>query len=90
MAMDSLRLLLPLGRRLPALRAGQKQAIGNSATNSIGGYANWTNFSNTLSKKNIQQNVKGLDFIMRVETGSLNSMFWVSVAKRWMKDVVKG
>jgi hypothetical protein len=40
--------------------------IGNSATWSIGGYANWTNISDGRFKKNIKENVKGLDFIMKL------------------------
>ena len=40
--------------------------IGNAATNSIGGYANWTNFSDGRYKRNIKENVKGIDFIMRL------------------------
>jgi hypothetical protein len=46
--------------------ASSQARIGNSATNSIGGYANWTNFSDGRYKKNMQENVKGLDFIMRL------------------------
>jgi hypothetical protein len=46
--------------------ASSQARIGNSATNSIGGYANWTNFSDGRYKKNIQQNVQGLDFIMKL------------------------
>jgi len=40
--------------------------IGNSATWSIGGFVGWTNFSDGRFKKDIQENVKGLDFIMRL------------------------
>ena len=40
--------------------------IGNSANWSYGGYANWTNISDGLYKKNIQENVKGLEFIMKL------------------------
>lgn len=40
--------------------------IGNTATWSIGGYANWSNFSDGRYKKDIQENVKGLDFIMKL------------------------
>ncbi len=46
--------------------ASSQARIGNSATNSIGGYADWTNFSDGRYKKNMQENVKGLDFIMRL------------------------
>lgn len=40
--------------------------IGNTATRSIGGYAGWTNFSDGRFKKNIQENVKGIEFIMKL------------------------
>jgi trimeric autotransporter adhesin len=40
--------------------------IGNSATWSIGGYASWSNFSDGRFKKDIQENVKGLDFILKL------------------------
>jgi trimeric autotransporter adhesin len=40
--------------------------IGNSATWSIGGYAGWSNFSDGRYKKDIKEDVKGLDFIMRL------------------------
>jgi hypothetical protein len=46
--------------------------IGNSATSSIGGYANWTNFSDGRYKKNMRENVKGLDFIMRLRPITYN------------------
>lgn len=40
--------------------------IGNSATWSIGGYAGWSNFSDGRYKKDIKEDVKGLDFIMKL------------------------
>jgi len=40
--------------------------IGNSATWSIGGYADWTNFSDGRFKKDVKENVKGIDFIMKL------------------------
>ena len=40
--------------------------IGNSATWSIGGYAGWSNFSDGRYKKNIKEDVKGLEFIMKL------------------------
>jgi hypothetical protein len=40
--------------------------IGNSATWSIGGYAGWSNFSDGRYKKDIREDVKGLDFIMKL------------------------
>jgi trimeric autotransporter adhesin len=40
--------------------------IGNSATWSIGGYANWSNISDGRYKKDVQEDVKGIDFIMKL------------------------
>jgi hypothetical protein len=38
--------------------------IGNSSVTSIGGYSDWTNFSDIRYKQNIREDVGGLDFIM--------------------------
>jgi trimeric autotransporter adhesin len=46
--------------------------IGNSATTSIGGYANWTNISDGRVKKNIKQNVPGLAFINKLQPVTYN------------------
>jgi hypothetical protein len=52
---------------------GSSQArFGNSATSSIGGYADWTNFSDGRYKKNMKEEVKGLDFIMRLRPVTYN------------------
>jgi trimeric autotransporter adhesin len=40
--------------------------FGNSATSSIGGYVGWTNISDGRFKKDIQEDVKGLDFILKL------------------------
>ena len=46
---------------------GSSQArIGNSATVSIGGYAPWSNISDGRFKKNLSEDVKGLEFIMKL------------------------
>ena len=52
--------------------ASSQARIGNSATNSIGGYANWTNLSDSRFKKNIKENVVGLDFIMKLKPVTYN------------------
>ncbi|MBL7740755.1 MAG: tail fiber domain-containing protein [Chitinophagaceae bacterium] len=46
--------------------------IGNSASWSIGGYASWTNFSDGRYKKNIKEDVKGLDFILKLRPVTYN------------------
>ncbi|MFL5788419.1 MAG: hypothetical protein ACJ748_10225, partial [Flavisolibacter sp.] len=43
--------------------ASNKVVVGNTAVTSIGGYANWTNFSDGRYKKNIKEDVPGLEFI---------------------------
>ncbi len=40
--------------------------LGNGAVTSIGGFANWTNISDGRVKKDIEESVKGLDFILRL------------------------
>jgi hypothetical protein len=46
--------------------ASSQARIGNTATNSIGGQVGWTTLSDGRYKKNVQENVKGIDFIMRL------------------------
>jgi hypothetical protein len=46
--------------------ASSQARIGNLYTNSIGGYASWSNFSDGRYKKDAQDDVKGIDFIMRL------------------------
>lgn len=40
--------------------------LGNTTNGPVGGYANWTNFSDGRFKTGIQENVIGLDFIRRL------------------------
>ncbi|MCF8238357.1 MAG: tail fiber domain-containing protein [Saprospiraceae bacterium] len=40
--------------------------IGNGQVTSIGGFANWTNISDRRVKKDIEENVQGLDFILKL------------------------
>jgi len=46
--------------------------IGNLSTTSIGGYTNWTNLSDKRYKKNITENVPGLNFIMQLKAVTYN------------------
>lgn len=48
------------------ITAPNQVRIGNSNVTSIGGFANWSNISDSRFKKNIQQNVPGLDFILQL------------------------
>jgi len=52
--------------------ASNQVRIGNSGVTSIGGYTNWTNISDSRFKKNVQEDVKGLDFIMALRPVSYN------------------
>ena len=49
------------------ITASNQVRIGNSSITSIGGYAGWTNLSDGRYKKNIQQNVPGLEFIRQLK-----------------------
>jgi hypothetical protein len=46
--------------------------IGNSSITSIGGFADWTNVSDKRFKSNIQENVSGLDFILKLRPVTYN------------------
>jgi len=46
--------------------ADNQVRIGNSFVTSIGGYAGWTNFSDGRYKLAVNENVKGLDFIVKL------------------------
>jgi hypothetical protein len=53
---------MALGYNANATAANQVR-IGNASVSSIGGYANWTNVSDQRFKKNIKEDVFGLNFI---------------------------
>ena len=46
--------------------------IGSSLMASIGGYKNWTNLSDGRYKQNIKEDVKGLEFIMKLRPVTYN------------------
>ena len=46
--------------------ASNKVVIGNSFVTSIGGFANWSNFSDGRFKQNIKEDVPGLSFIIKL------------------------
>lgn len=52
--------------------ASSQARIGNSSTNSIGGFASWSNLSDGKFKQNITENVKGLEFIMKLKPVTYN------------------
>ena len=57
-----------------AVNASNKVVIGNSSVTSIGGFANWSNFSDGRFKQNVKEDVPGLSFIskLRPVTYTLN------------------
>jgi hypothetical protein len=52
--------------------ADDQVRIGNQYVTSIGGYAEWSNISDERFKKDVQSNVKGLDFIMKLNPVTYN------------------
>ncbi len=46
--------------------ASNQVRLGNSYVTSIGGYTNWTNLSDGRFKKNMKENVPGLEFITKL------------------------
>jgi hypothetical protein len=51
---------------LANVTASNQVRIGNNAVTSIGGFAGWTNVSDGRYKKDIVEDVKGLDFILKL------------------------
>lgn len=65
---------------------GVNQArIGNSSVTSIGGYANWTNISDGRYKKNVREDVKGIDFINKLRPVTYN-LDVTGISKRLNED----
>ncbi len=56
--------------------ASNSVRIGNSSVSSIGGYAAWTNLSDGRYKNNVQENVHGLDFILKLRPVTYNMDVW--------------
>ncbi|MFT3703197.1 MAG: tail fiber domain-containing protein [Agriterribacter sp.] len=52
--------------------ASNQVRIGNSSVTSIGGYVNWSNISDGRFKKNIKENVAGLEFINKLKPITYN------------------
>lgn len=46
--------------------------LGNASVSVIGGYSNWSNFSDRRLKINVQENVAGLEFIKKLRPVSYN------------------
>ncbi len=54
------------------ITASNQVRIGKSTVTSIGGYAGWSNLSDGRYKKNIKENVKGLEFINKLRPVTYN------------------
>ncbi|MCS6917245.1 MAG: tail fiber domain-containing protein, partial [Chitinophagales bacterium] len=48
------------------ITASNQVRVGNGSVTSIGGFANWTNVSDARYKKEVQENVPGLEFISKL------------------------
>lgn len=48
------------------ITASNQVRIGNSGVTSIGGYVGWTNLSDERFKRDVQENVPGISFIMKL------------------------
>lgn len=54
------------------MSASNQVRIGSSSVTSIGGYTNWSNISDGRVKKNIKENVPGLDLINKLKPVTYN------------------
>jgi hypothetical protein len=54
------------------ITASDQVRVGRASTTSIGGFVNWSNISDKRFKKNIQQDVPGLDFILQLQPVTYN------------------
>jgi len=54
------------------ITASNQIRFGNTTVTSIGGYADWTNISDGRFKSSITEDVKGLDFILKLRPVSYN------------------
>ena len=52
--------------------ANNQVRLGNSSVTSVGGFVGYTNLSDGRYKKNVQEDVKGLDFIMKLRPVTYN------------------
>lgn len=48
------------------ISGGNQVRVGNTSISSIGGYVSWTNYSDGRFKKNVKENVSGLNFINKL------------------------
>tara|TARA_B110000908_G_C10246905_1_gene449373 strand:+ start:1042 stop:2742 length:1701 start_codon:yes stop_codon:yes gene_type:complete len=55
-----------------SISASNQIRLGNSSVTSIGGNRSWTNLSDGRFKKNIKEDVKGLDFILKLRPVTYN------------------
>jgi hypothetical protein len=55
-----------------SITASYQARVGYTGTTSIGGYQLWSNLSDGRFKNNVQEDVKGIDFIMRLRPVTYN------------------
>jgi hypothetical protein len=55
-----------------SMTASNQVRIGNGTVNSIGGQVGWTSLSDARFKKNVKEDVHGLDFIMQLKPVTYN------------------
>ncbi len=66
-----------------------KVRIGNSANWSYEAFANWTNISDGLYKKNIKENVAGLSFILKLRPVTYN-LDVSALSKKFKEERIEG
>jgi hypothetical protein len=58
---------------MASVNASNKAVIGNASVTTVGGYGNWTNYSDVRLKENIKYTSDlGLNFITKLKTASYN------------------
>lgn len=55
-----------------SISASNQVRLGSSYVTSIGGYTSWSNLSDGRFKQNVQENVPGLDFILKLKPVTYN------------------
>jgi trimeric autotransporter adhesin len=71
------------------MTASNQVRIGNASVGSIGGFQNWSNVSDGRYKKDLQENVPGLDFITKLRPVTYH-LDVNGLAARLHEDVVDG
>ena len=70
--------------------ANNRAVLGNASMTSIGGYVNWSNFSDLRLKKNIINNDLGLDFINKLHPIKYNKVNPIDYPEELLPNIFKG